>query len=217
MNVDIRHGPAFATLFAELSAGDSIVAEADAMASMDASVQMRTRFNGGPVRALVKRVFGGESLFVNEFSGPGQVVLTQATPGDVARIELDGDTLHLEPGSFIACGPEVSLGLRWAGFASFIGGEGLFKLEVSGHGPVFFGGYGGIYQQEVQGELVVDSGHLIAYEPTLSLSVGMASRGIFSSFFSGEGLVTRVRGQGTAYLQSRSVGGLVHWTNGHLF
>ncbi len=217
MNVDIRYGPTFATLFTQLQDGQCIIAEADAMASMDAGIQMRTRFNGGFFRGLIKRVFGGESLFVNEFSGPGEVVLTQATPGDVARLELDGDSICLEPGAFIACGNEVSLRVRWAGFASWIGGEGLFKLLVSGHGPVFFGGYGGIFTQQVDGELVVDSGHLIAYEPTLRLSAGLATGGLFSSWLSGEGLVTRVRGRGKVWLQSRSISGLVHWTNGHLY
>jgi uncharacterized protein (AIM24 family) len=40
--------------------------------------------------------------------------------------------------------------------------------------------------------------------------------GIFTSFFSGEGLVTRVRGQGKIYMQSRSFDGLAAWTNSHL-
>ncbi|MCP4815412.1 MAG: AIM24 family protein, partial [Planctomycetaceae bacterium] len=62
---------------------------------------------------------------------------------------------------------------------------------------------------------VVDSGHLVAYEPTCRLKMGMAG-GIFSSFFSGEGLVTRVHGPGRVYLQSRSMDGLKGWTNGHL-
>ena len=75
--------------------------------------------------------------------------------------------------------------------------------------------YGGILEKEVQGEYVVDSGHLVAYEPTLELRLGMAG-GIFSSFFSGEGLVLRIRGQGRIYLQSRSMQGLASWVNSHL-
>ena len=40
--------------------------------------------------------------------------------------------------------------------------------------------------------------------------------GIFSSLFSGEGLVLRIRGQGRIYLQSRSMQGLASWVNSHL-
>jgi uncharacterized protein (AIM24 family) len=37
--------------------------------------------------------------------------------------------------------------------------------------------------------------------------------GIFSSFFSGEGLVTRVEGKGKVWIQTRSLSGLVGWLN----
>ena len=41
--------------------------------------------------------------------------------------------------------------------------------------------------------------------------------GIFSSFFGGEGLVTRVKGPGRIYMQSRAMSGLAAWTNSHLW
>ncbi len=63
---------------------------------------------------------------------------------------------------------------------------------------------------------VVDTGHLVAYEPTIGIRMGMAG-GIFSSFFGGEGLVTRVTGPGRIYMQSRSMDGLAAWTNSHLW
>ncbi|MCA9582491.1 MAG: TIGR00266 family protein [Myxococcales bacterium] len=220
MQVDIRYKPAFATIFVTLMTGESIVAESDAMASMSSETKMRTRFNGGFFRAILKRFFGGESLFVNEFFCPAgvdqvQLVLTQPLPGDIQQVNLQGQTLFIQPGGFIACSPGVQLGMGWAGFASWIGGEGLFRLKVSGHGAVWFGGYGSVFAREIGGEYVVDTGHLIAYEPTVSLHVGM-SGGIFSTIFGGEGLITRVRGQGQIYMQSRSLEGLASWTNGHL-
>jgi len=104
----------------------------------------------------------------------------------------------------------------WAGLASFVGREGLFRLRVHGTGRVWFGAYGGIFAREVDEELVVDTGHLVAYEPSVSLSMGLAG-GLVSSFFSGEGLVTRVRGPGRVYLQTRSMSGLAAWTNSHLY
>jgi uncharacterized protein (TIGR00266 family) len=214
---EIRNKPSFANVLVKLESGDSIVAESDAMASMSTSIELRTRFNGGFFRALLKRLLGKESLFVNEFStsGKGELVLTQPFPGDIECIDLGGNALYLQPGAFLACEPSVNLGLGWAGFASFIGREGLFRLKVSGQGKVWFGAYGGIFVREIEGEYVVDSGHLVAYEPTVSLKVGLAG-GVFSSFFSGEGLVTRVRGPGRIYLQSRSMSGLASWVNAHI-
>jgi uncharacterized protein (TIGR00266 family) len=218
MEVEIRDRPSFAHLRVRLDAGESIVAEADAMASMTAGMEMQTRWSGGFLPALGKRLFGGESLFVNEFSSPtgGEMVLTQALPGDMEVIELRDTTLYLQPGAFVACEPTVHLGVGWAGFASWIGREGLFRLKVSGRGRVWFGAYGGIFSRDVGGEQIVDTGHLVGYEPTVSLDIGMAG-GIFTSIFSGEGLVSRVRGPGKVYLQSRSFDGLVRWTNSHIW
>ena len=157
-------------------------------------------------------------MFVNEFSteSAGELVLTQPFPGDIECLELDGTTLFLQPGAFIACEPRVRLGLGWAGVRMAIAREGLFRLRVSGRGKVWFGAYGGIFSREVEDEVIVDSGHLVAYEPTIDVRLGMAG-GVFSSYFSGEGFVTRVRGPGRIYLQSRSFGGLAAWANAHLW
>ena len=218
MDYEIRNRPSFANIRLNLSAGESIVAEADAMASMSGTITMSTRWSGGVMQGIAKRLFGGESMFVNEFTteSEGQLILTQPFPGDIECIELKGNTMFLQPGAFIACDPGITLGLGWAGFRMLIGGEGLFRLKVSGEGRVWFGAYGGIFQKEIEDEYVVDTGHLVAYEPSIGVKVGMAG-GLFSSFFSGEGLVTRVSGPGRIYMQSRSFDGLAAWTNSHLW
>lgn len=218
MEAETRNRPSFANIKVDLKAGDRIIAESDAMASMSSSISMTTRWNGGCFGAFARRIFGGETLFVNEFTtdSEGEIVLTQPMPGDIECIELKGNTLFIQPGGFLACEPGVSLGLGWAGIASFVGGEGLFRLKVSGNGKIWFGAYGGIFAKEVEGEYVVDTGHLVAYEPSISIRMGMAG-GIFSSFFGGEGLVTRVTGPGRIYMQSRSLDGLAAWTNGQIW
>lgn len=214
----VRNRPSFANIHLKLERGERIVAEAAAMASMSPSITMTTRFSGGPVQGLLRRGFGSESMFVNEFStaSEGELVLTQPFPGDIECIELAGTSLFLQPGAFIACEPGVRLGLGWAGVRMAIAREGLFRLRVSGRGKVWFGAYGGIFTREVTDEYIVDTGHLVAYEPTIDVRIGMAG-GLFSSIFSREGLVTRVRGPGRIYLQSRSFGGLAAWANAHLW
>ena len=219
MEAEIRNRPSFANVLVKLNPDDRLIAEADAMASMSGSVQMKTRWNGGFVPAVLRRMLGGESLFVNEFSSdePAELVLTQPFPGDIECLDLKGNAMFLQPGAFLACEPGVDLGLNWAGFASWIGGEGLFRLKVSGKGKVWFSSYGGIFQREIgSDEYIVDSGHLVGYEPSISIRVGMAG-GIFSSFFGGEGLVTKVRGPGRIYMQSRNFSALTAWINAHLW
>ncbi|MEJ2065071.1 MAG: TIGR00266 family protein [Reinekea sp.] len=102
--------------------------------------------------------------------------------------------------------------MRWAGFVSFIAREGLFKLQVTGSGKVWYGAYGALLEKEIDGEYIVDTSHLVAYEPGVKLKLQLAG-GIFSSFFGGEGLVTRVTGKGKIIVQTRSISGLAGWLN----
>ena len=161
MEAEIRNRPAFANISLKLEPGDRVIAEADAMASMSASIEMKTRWSGGPLRAILKRIFGGESLFVNEFSTAtgGELVLTQSMPGDIECLELQGNTMYFQPGAFLACDPGVKLELGYAGLRSLIAREGLFRLKVRGQGRVWFGAYGGIFEREIEDHYVVDSGH----------------------------------------------------------
>jgi len=217
MKTEIRNRPAFANLLVQMQPGDRLLAEAGAMASMSSGVTLSTRWNGGIMAAVLRRIFGGETLFMNEYvaESAGHVVLTQPMPGDMIEMPLNGNTMFLQPGAFIASEPGVQLGLSWAGLKSLIAGEGLFRLKVSGQGRVWFGAYGAIFSREIQGELIVDSGHLVAYEPTVGIRPGLAG-GLFSSFFGGEGIIIRVSGQGRIYMQSRSFSGLAAWVNAHL-
>ena len=214
MKYEIRYKPAFAAIFITLNPGESITAEAGAMTSMDAQLSMQTQFSGGLIPGLLKKFFGGESLFVNVFSNETQqpltLVLTQSTIGDIERIDLSKGDICFQPGAYIAHTAGVKMGVQWAGFASWLAGEGLFKLRLSGGGRAFFGAYGGMTKKHVQGEFVVDTGHLVAYEPQIQMGIKLAG-GLFGSVTSGEGLVNRLSGEGDIYLQSRSIDGLVRY------
>lgn len=220
MNVEIRNKPGFAVLFVKLKPGETITAESDAMASMSSHLKMKTKFNGGIFRGFIKKFFGGESLFINDFICPlnseeAELVLTQPTPGDMYELELNNSSFNLQPGAYIAHTGNVTLGVRWAGIASFINKEGLFKLVVKGTGKVYFGAYGCIIKRKISGDFIVDSGHLVGYSKDIKLSMGLAG-GIFSSFFGGEGIVSRLKGDGEIYLQSRNLSALASLTNKYL-
>jgi uncharacterized protein (TIGR00266 family) len=220
MKTQINGAPSFAHVHVDLEPGESIIAESDAMSSMSTEIEMKTRFNGGFIKGLLKKFLGDESLFINEFSNPTnstqRITIVQATPGDIREVNLNNETICLQPGAFIAITPGLKLGIRYAGIASFIAREGLFKLEVSGTGKLFFGAYGGIVEKQVDGEYIVDSGHLVAYEPQMKLSLKLAG-GLISSFTSGEGIVTKVQGKGKIILQTRSIEGLASWINPYLY
>lgn len=216
MNARIEGGPTFAHLHVDLAPGESIVAESDAMASMSADLDLDAQFNGGFVGGLARKFLGGESLFINHFTNNTQktlhLALVQSTPGDMRRVDLNGNSVCFQPGAYVCSTPGVKLGLQYAGIGSLIGREGLFKLVASGTGTVWYGAYGSMLDKQVTGEFIVDTSHLVAYDPHLKLKVQLAG-GIFSSFFGGEGLVTRIEGTGNIVVQTRSISGLSGWVN----
>jgi uncharacterized protein (TIGR00266 family) len=216
MKSEILGKPSFAYVHIDLEPGESITAESDAMSSMSNELSMKAHFNGGFFSGLIKKFLGSESLFVNTFTnnsqGAQRLSIVQATPGDINEIEMDGSTVYLQPGAYIASTPGLKLGVKWAGFASFIGREGLFRLVVTGTGSLWYGAYGGLIEKEIDGEYIVDTGHLVTYDPQIKLKVQFAG-GIFSSLFGGEGLVTRLEGKGKIIMQTRSMGGLASWVN----
>jgi hypothetical protein len=93
---EILHQPAFSLAVLTLQAEQSIMAEAGAMVSMSANVELQSQMKGGLFGAL-KRAAGGESAFVSTFTahgGPGEVTLA---PGDIAAIELNNQSFFVWP------------------------------------------------------------------------------------------------------------------------
>lgn len=217
MRTAIQGSPSFSHVHVDLSPGEWIRAEAGAMQAMSAAVEMRTTTNGGFLRAIGRKIFGGESFFVNRFSNPTssvqRVTIAQDVPGEIIEHQVrEGHELCLQRGAYLASTDGVRLTSSWAGFVSWISGEGLVKLRVTGSGTLWYGAYGGIIKRRVNGELKVDDGHLVAYEPSLKLKLALAG-GFFASLFGGEGLVTRLVGNGEVWIQTRSIRGLASWLN----
>ena len=150
---------------------------------------------------------------------PGSLPSRAAAPAisDAATLPEVCETLYLQPGAFVACEPGVRLGLAYAGLRSWLGRAGLLRLRASGRGQLWFGSYGAIEARQVgsdeeDGELIVDTGHLVAHTAGLRVSLRLSS-GLLASVLSGEGLVTRFRGRGVVYVQTRSLSRFAAWIN----
>lgn len=219
MKHNIQGAPSFSYIEFTLSPHETLIAESGAMASMDAGLDQKAKMNGGFFGALARKFLGRESFFVSHFSNntgkDAKIIITQDTPGDIKAIKLSGGGFFIEGGAFVACEPGVTLQVKWAGFSSLLAGEGLLRNYVSGNGAVFIGGYGAIYEKEVDGEYIIDSSHILGYSKDIKIKLAM-SGGLFSSFFSGEGLVARVEGKGKVYLQSRSLANMARFINPRL-
>jgi uncharacterized protein (TIGR00266 family) len=226
MQHTIEHGPAFAWLRVGLSGSDELQAEAGAMVRCDPSVQMTTHLNAGRRAgffakvwtlfvALARKLFGGETMFVNRFSAAtgGEVVVAPSLSGHIVHKQLTGnERLLVQTGSYLASTGEVQTRLRFGGLRTLFGGEGLVLLECSGAGELWINSYGGVLPMPVNGTFTVDTGHIVAFDGTLDFKVRSVG-GFKSLAFSGEGLVCEFSGQGTVYVQSRNLQALVGWVS----
>jgi uncharacterized protein (TIGR00266 family) len=208
----IEHQPAFSLAVLKLQPEQSIMAEAGAMVSMSANVELQSQMKGGLLGAL-KRAAGGESAFVSTFTargGPGEVTLAPGAPGDIAAIEMHNQTFFVQSSSYLAGDASLVVDTKWGGAKSFFGGEGLFVLMVQGTGLLLVSSFGAIHRKTLApGErYVVDTGHLAAWEGTTQYTLRKAAAGFFRSMVSGEGIVAEFTGPGELLIQTRNLAAL---------
>ncbi|NOT46193.1 MAG: TIGR00266 family protein [Acidobacteria bacterium] len=205
----IEHQGAFALAIVNLGAEQAISAEAGAMVSMSANIELESNLKGGVFGAL-KRAVGGESAFVSTFTsrgGPGEVTFAPGAPGDVAGIEMNNQTFMVQSSSYLAGDTSLVVDTKFGGAKSFFGGEGLFVLQVSGTGLLLVSSFGSIHRKTLRpGErYVIDTGHLVAWEGHMQYSLRKAASGFFKSFLSGEGMVAEFSGPGEVLIQTRNL------------
>lgn len=208
MQIDVAYRPAQSMARISLQPNESVVAESGAMIGMSTNVNMQTSSQGGVMGGL-KRMFGGESFFRNTFTamnGPGEVLVSQTLCGDMAVLDMTPNGYFIQSASFIASTPNVNIETKVGGFKTFFAGEGVFVLKATAAEPgqVLVGAFGGIQELQCDGNLVIDTGHLVAWDATLEYSVGKSASGWVASFLSGEGLVCHFRGQGRIWIQTRN-------------
>lgn len=216
MDIELVHRPGNSAAKIRLRAGETLTAEGGAMIAMSGDVGITTtthkKSSGSLVKSL-KRMLGGESLFLNHFSAPrdgAEVWLGTSLAGDMMVYELDNESLVVQGGSWVASEDGVEVGMGWQGFKSLLSGEHMFWLNLKGRGKVLLSSFGAIYPVEVDGEYVVDTGHIVAFSETLDFKLGKAGSSWLHSILGGEGLVCRFHGRGTVWCQSHNPGSFGH-------
>ena len=214
MDYEILHKPSYALARIRMNSREQIQAETGAMVSMSDSVRMETSTRGGIFGGLRRSVLGGESFFVNTFTAEqaGEVTVAPSLPGDIEALELRGETLLVQSGSFLAATMNIEVDSQWGGAKSFFSREGLFLLRCSGRGLLFLSSYGAIHRIDLdRGErYTVDNGHMVACDDSVKYEVGR-SGGWKTTLLGGEGLVCKLEGPGRFYMQTRSEDAFISW------
>ena len=219
MNSEIQFGPSYSLAVVRMDAGEAIQAESGSMVSMSPGIQIETQAKGGLLGGLKRSMLGGESFFLNTFTAaqPGEITMAPALPGDIVHLQLTGQTMFVQSGSYMASHPSIQVDTKWGGAKTFFSSEGLFLLKLSGSGDLFVSSYGAIREVDLApGEqYVLDTGHMVAFSEGMTYSVRKVG-GWKSTLFSGEGLVVDLTGPGRLYMQTRSPQGFLGWLIPHL-
>jgi uncharacterized protein (TIGR00266 family) len=221
----IDHGPAYAMATVDLADGESMTVEAGSMVAMSDGLEIKTHIGGNKgglfgalvnfLLALVRKFLGGETLFVNTYTPPGgrngQLLVAPALAGDIIHLEMDGaKSLMVQGSSYLANTGDVTVKTKFGGLKSLFSGEGAFWLRCSGSGELWVNCYGAIHEIDIDGSYVVDTGHVVAFDDTLDYKI-KGSGGLKSTLMSGEGLTMHFSGHGKLFIQSRNLGGMIHW------
>ena len=153
-------------------------------------------------------MFSGENYFLNHFTAGAddqELVVGPSLVGDIVHHRLTGGSLMVQGSSWLASSAGIEVDTTWQGFGNALfSGEGVFWVKCSGTGDVLLNSFGAIYEINVDGHYIVDSGHIVAFEDTLNFSTGKVGNSWVTSFLSGEGIVCHFEGQGKLYCQTHN-------------
>ncbi|MFT5085218.1 MAG: hypothetical protein ACI9Y1_003276 [Lentisphaeria bacterium] len=210
MNVDLLHRPGNTAAKVTLQPGETCTAESGAMIAMSGHMSITTtthKKNSGGFLKAAKRMIAGESFFLNHFdvgSKEGELWLGTTLAGDMKTLDLENESIIVQSGSFLACEDSIDIDMSWQGFKSLLSGENVIWLKLTGSGTIVLSSFGAIYPVEVDGEYIVNSGHIVAFNESLDFSITKAGKSWWHSYLGGEGLVCKFHGRGTLWCQSHN-------------
>jgi uncharacterized protein (TIGR00266 family) len=196
-----------------------VVAEAGGMLYMTDGIVMQTAMatdkNKGFFGNLIKaagRMMTGESFFVTTFGNEGRqradVTFAAPYPGKILPVDLakHGGELICQKDSFLcaARGTDVKIAFQKKLGAGLFGGEGFILQRLTGDGLAFVHAGGSVFPMDLApGQtLRVDTGCIVAFEPTVDYDIQMVG-GFKNALFGGEGLfLATLKGPGKCYLQT---------------
>jgi uncharacterized protein (TIGR00266 family) len=206
----------------KLQPGQEIYAEAGRMIYKSIQVNWETRMTGqsfaDKIVGAIKRKLMGESMFWTYFradGAPGEVGFAGTYPGKIQVFELAaGQMIMVQRDAFLFAQSSVGIDIamvRRLG-AGLLGGEGFILQKLTGPGAVFIHAGGDHVDFTLQpGEILqAQTGHLVAFEPTVQYDIQMVGS-IKTAIFGGEGLfLATLTGPGRVLLQSMTLERLRH-------
>jgi uncharacterized protein (TIGR00266 family) len=217
----VIHGNEMQFVEVELDPGEAAVAEAGAFMYMTPGIQMETTFSDGSqaprgvMDALIgagKRLLTGEGLFMTVFQNQGRdrqrVAFAAPYPGKILPMDLKslGGQLICQRDSFLCAARGVAIGIAFQkkiGTGLF-GGEGFIMQRLEGDGLCFVHAGGTVHHVDLEAgqKLRVDTGCLVALQPSIDYDIQFVGQ-VKTALFGGEGIFfATLTGPGRVWLQS---------------
>lgn len=169
--------------------------EAGAMHYMQGNLELEANAPG--VGKMFKSMITKEKVIKPVITGTGTVFL-QPSFGEFTILELQNDEWILDQGAYYASEMNVEIGAYTnRAISAMFSGEKWFQTVVAGTGKVIITSAGPLEEITLNNDkLVVDGRFAVARTSGIELKVAKATRGIFSTMISGEGLVNTFTGTG---------------------
>jgi len=211
----------------ELDPNETVIAEAGTMVYMEEGIVYDVKMGDGasPDNTMMgklfqagSRILTGESLFLTHFTNRGngkrKLAFAAPYPGTIIPVDLRqvGQKLIVQKDGFLcaAFGTRLSITLNKKIGAGLLGGEGFILQKLEGEGKAFIHAGGTVIEKQLNNEtLRIDTGCVVAFEPSLDFDVETAGS-LKSMVFGGEGLfLATMRGTGRVWLQSMPIRKLI--------
>jgi uncharacterized protein (AIM24 family) len=181
--------------------------EPGAMYFMKGRLEMKASSGGGFLKGLSRKMLSGESYFVNEVHGTGEIYL-EPTFGHfiLHRIEKNQQALVVDKGLFFAgtSSLDISAAMQKNVSSALFGGEGLFQTHIKGQGVAVL--YSPVPVNEISKielnneKLSVDGNFALMRTEGVSFRAEKSSKSWVSTSVSGEGLLQTFEGTGIVWI-----------------
>ncbi len=204
-----------------LDPGESVIAVSGELSWMTSAIEMHTTTQhggGGGIFGALKRVVGGGSLFMTEYTArgaTGTVAFAAKLPGHIVPLKLGaGETFMVHRHGFLCGTPaiELSAAFQQSLGAGIFGGDGfvLQKLAGSGTAWIELGGETVSYDLAAGETLRVHPGHVGMFDASVRFEITRIT-GIRNMLFGGDGIfLAALTGPGRVWLQTLTMSNLAH-------
>jgi uncharacterized protein (AIM24 family) len=185
----------------------SVRVERGALYFMKGRLDMRASTGGGIMKGLTRKLVSGESFFVNEIHGTGDIYL-EPTFGHffLHRIDEREGGIIVDKSLFYAgtAGLDISVGRQKTISATLFSEETYFQTKISGRGVAVI--YSPVPREELirvelnDEKLLVDGNFVLMRSERLAYRVEKSSKGWLSTSVSSEGLLQTFEGGGFVWL-----------------